>query len=158
MLSGLSLLFLARDPFLAAPGVPLMPHLIPSDDGANPAHDETQLPPWFLSAQQRPLYDRINTSSCSPIKCPPSDACGRARDVLEWIQDCPMETTPDMEELQAILCKPHVRSLDTGGILGLAEGPELVVHLPAVATPTKKVPRGSRSLGGGRNEYARGSL
>ncbi|XP_077513819.1 peripheral plasma membrane protein CASK isoform X2 [Amblyomma americanum] len=57
------------------------------------------------------LYDRINTSSCSPIKCPPSDACGRARDVLEWIQDCPMGTTPDMEELQTILCKPHVRAL-----------------------------------------------
>ncbi|XP_042149901.1 peripheral plasma membrane protein CASK isoform X3 [Ixodes scapularis] len=57
------------------------------------------------------LYDRINTSSCSPIKCPPSDACGRARDVLEWIQDCPLGVTADMEELQAILCKPHVRAL-----------------------------------------------
>lgn len=57
------------------------------------------------------LYDRINTSLCSPIRCPPSDACGRARDVLEWIQDCPLGVTPEMEELQEILCKPHVRAL-----------------------------------------------
>ncbi|CAN7997670.1 unnamed protein product [Ixodes hexagonus] len=69
---------------------------------------------WQLVAHRNRnhrLYDRINTSSCSPIKCPPSDACGRARDVLEWIQDCPLGVTADMEELQAILCKPHVRAL-----------------------------------------------
>ncbi|KAK8763591.1 hypothetical protein V5799_033800 [Amblyomma americanum] len=35
-----------------------------------------------MYAQPTNLYDRINTSSCSPIKCPPSDACGRARDTL----------------------------------------------------------------------------
>ncbi|GBN08314.1 hypothetical protein AVEN_181037-1 [Araneus ventricosus] len=55
------------------------------------------------------LYDRINTRSYSPIKCPPSDALERAKEVLAEIENWPDDTDPDVQELRDILCDPHLR-------------------------------------------------
>ncbi|GFT59926.1 uncharacterized protein NPIL_499251 [Nephila pilipes] len=55
------------------------------------------------------LYDRINTRSYSPIKCPPSDALERAKEVLAEIESWPDDMDPDAQELRDILCDPHFR-------------------------------------------------
>ncbi|GFY44558.1 uncharacterized protein TNIN_306821, partial [Trichonephila inaurata madagascariensis] len=55
------------------------------------------------------LYDRINTRSYSPIKCPPSDALERAKEVLAEIESWPDDMDPDVQELRDILCDPHFR-------------------------------------------------
>lgn len=57
------------------------------------------------------LYDRINTRSYSPVKCPPSDALARAKEIMESLQDCPPDLAPEIEELKTILCEPHFRAL-----------------------------------------------
>ncbi|XP_055925326.1 peripheral plasma membrane protein CASK-like isoform X2 [Argiope bruennichi] len=69
---------------------------------------------WSLldAAEHRhKLYDRINTRSYSPIKCPPSDALERAKEVLAEIENWPDDTDPDVQELRDILCDPHFRAL-----------------------------------------------
>ncbi|GIY67434.1 uncharacterized protein CDAR_490231 [Caerostris darwini] len=58
------------------------------------------------------LYDRINTRSYSPIKCPPSDALERAKEVLAEIETWPDDADPDVQELRDILCDPHFRASD----------------------------------------------
>ncbi|KAG8177613.1 hypothetical protein JTE90_019641 [Oedothorax gibbosus] len=55
------------------------------------------------------LYDRINTRSYCPIKCPPSDALDRAKEVLSELDTWPDDTDPDVQELRDILCDPHFR-------------------------------------------------
>ncbi|GFQ89762.1 uncharacterized protein TNCT_26021, partial [Trichonephila clavata] len=55
------------------------------------------------------LYDRINTRSYSPVKCPPSDALERAKEVLAEIESWPDDMDPDVQELRDILCDPHFR-------------------------------------------------
>lgn len=57
------------------------------------------------------LYDRINTRSYSPIKCPPSDALERAKEVLADLEDWPNDMQAEVQELREILCDPHFRAL-----------------------------------------------
>ncbi|XP_022239757.1 peripheral plasma membrane protein CASK-like isoform X2 [Limulus polyphemus] len=57
------------------------------------------------------LYDRINTRSYSPVRCPPSDALNRAKEVLECLNQYSNKKTPEVEELQSILCNNHFRAL-----------------------------------------------
>ncbi|GFR17787.1 uncharacterized protein TNCT_216561 [Trichonephila clavata] len=60
--------------------------------------------------EERKLYDRINTRSYSPVKCPPSDALERAKEVLAEIESWPDDMDPDVQELRDILCDSHFRS------------------------------------------------
>ncbi|XP_022244339.1 peripheral plasma membrane protein CASK-like isoform X2 [Limulus polyphemus] len=57
------------------------------------------------------LYDRINTKSYCPIKCPPTDALNRAKEVFECLNHYPSGMVNEVEELQSILCNHHFRAL-----------------------------------------------
>ncbi|GIX72613.1 uncharacterized protein CEXT_428881 [Caerostris extrusa] len=82
------------------------------------------------------LYDRINTRSYSPIKCPPSDALERAKEVLAEIETWPDDTDPDVQELRDIFVRPPLSGKLLFSVIRVLKTDELTTELakPHAAT------------------------
>ncbi|KAG1690279.1 Peripheral plasma membrane protein CASK [Nymphon striatum] len=69
----------------------------------------TGVPKVEAKAETLTLYDRINSKTYSPVRNHPSDALGRAKEVLDCLRDTDSKTSVDADELRNLLYKPHFR-------------------------------------------------